>query len=749
MSSTLGSPLLALFLLARAAFGGDGAPVDGWLSWRGPLQNGVSLETGLLEELAVGGEGHLWSYELAGRGTPVVANGRVYTLGYEGSGADLQEMVVCLDEKDGKLLWEHRWSDFLTDSIYERYALGSPAIDPQTGNVYVFSTAGRVMAFTRDGAKLWEHSLLEEFGRLTFPNGRTGAPVVEDDLLILHTITGHWGPVEGPARDRFYAFDKRNGRHVWTSTPGGPPIDGPYSHPVLEWRDGRRLLYAGTGCGHVVCVDARTGDPVWRFRFAVGGVCASTVLLDDSLIAVHGLENLDSSVIGRMVSLKLGAAPAAGANAPLELGRDDERWRNDLVSFTSSPVLLGERVYLTAQTGELCCVDPASGKVLWHHKLAPDQVHASPVAGDGKLYVPMNNGSFHIVRPSDEGAKVLSSVQLEGNALGAPAICNGRIYVHTTEKLYCFGGDGRYVGAATEEAPAPGAPARLQVVPGDVLLRPGDELRYELRVLDAKGGLVARHTGEASFELPPALGLEVDAKERALRVPSGARPGTGLVQVRAAGLATSARVRVVLSPPFAEDLEAIRLSQTHAGEVPVAYEFPPAHWIGARLKWEVRELEGNKVLAKTLDNPFFQRATAFFGHPDDAGYTMQVDILSEGNRRTMSSAGLICQRYQIELKGNHQQLGISSNVERLNASAPFAWKAGEWYTLKARVDSAADGSGVVRARAWKRGEPEPEQWTLEVPLRHVHQNGAPGLFSFAPQSRFAVYLDNLVVTPDE
>ena len=51
----------------------------------------------------------------------------------------------------------------------------------------------------------------------------------------------------------------------------------------------------------------------------------------------------------------------------------------------------------------------------------------------------MNDGSFHIVRPSREGAEVLDSVQLAGNCLGAPAVAGGRVYVHTTEQLYCFG----------------------------------------------------------------------------------------------------------------------------------------------------------------------------------------------------------------------------------------------------------------------------------------------------------------------
>ena len=43
-------------------------------------------------------------------------------------------------------------------------------------------------------------------------------------------------------------------------------------------------------------------------------------------------------------------------------------------AFTSSPVLVGDRVYQTVATGELLCIDANTGKHLWHVKLAPDQI---------------------------------------------------------------------------------------------------------------------------------------------------------------------------------------------------------------------------------------------------------------------------------------------------------------------------------------------------------------------------------------
>jgi len=109
---------------------------------------------------------------------------------------------------------------------------------------------------------------------------------------------------------------------------------------------------------------------------------------------------------------------------------------------------------------------------------------------------------------------------------------------------------------------------------------------------------------------------------------------------------------------------------------------------------------------------------------------------------------VIHQRYLIALKGNHQELEVSSNVERLQQAVPYEWKPDAWYTLKTLVESdpAAPGAGFVHAKVWPRGEPEPGAWTISVPVVHLHPSGSPGLFGFTPQVRFRVYVDNLKVT---
>ena len=96
------------------------------------------------------------------------------------------------------------------------------------------TTAGLLAASPRDGDAALGALDDGEFGRLTFPNGRTGAPVIDGDCVIIHIITSHWGP-QGPARDRFYAFDKRHRRaRLDRRRRATRPRTAPFAIPVLE-----------------------------------------------------------------------------------------------------------------------------------------------------------------------------------------------------------------------------------------------------------------------------------------------------------------------------------------------------------------------------------------------------------------------------------------------------------------------------------------------------------------------------------
>ena len=742
--------LLASSLLAGTTFADR---VSGWLHWRGALETGASTETSLPTEWKPDGANHLWTHDIQGGGTPVIADGRLYTFGYYGEkGEDVEETLLCLDANTGEKIWEARYSDYISDVVYNRYAIGAPTVDAETGNVYMQLSNGRCVAHTRDGEKLWEKSLVEDLGRLTFPNGRTGGPAIFENLVIFHCVTANWGTT-GPARDRFYAFDKLSGELVWYSTPGVRPVDSAFNSPVFGKLDGRDVFYCGTGCGNVVCVNARTGEPVWRYQFSAGGVNAQVLLHgEDHLIAIHGKENVDASSKGRLVSLKL---PKKYPEKQLVLDSSAEVWRNDEhVAFTSSPVLVGDRVYTTIATGSLLCVDAKSGKTLWSEKLAPDQIHASPTYGDGKLYVPMLDGAFYIIKPSDDKAEILSHVELETTCLGAPAIYGGKVYLMTKTGLHAFGNKEGKFPAPGNLAPLPkaGDISQLQIVPAEFALRAGESEEFRVYGLDANGVRLKEITESVTWAafVPPTAKVKakVDAAFEAgtnkLVAGKEAALSAGAFQATWNGISATTRGRVVAGYDYAEDFESIPLPMKNAaGE---AVNFPPLPWLGARIKWHVLERDGSKVIANRLDNVLFQRTMNFFGRSDMANYTLEADVMTDGNRRILSTVGLVNQRYLVSLVGNSQILEISSNHERVKQSVKFPIKQNTWYRLKTAVESKPDGSGVVLAKAWVRGEAEPAEWTLKAPVRRLHPHGAPAVFAFSPQSQKRVYIDNLKIS---
>jgi outer membrane protein assembly factor BamB len=743
------------------------SPVRGWLSWRGPQQNGCSVEKGLPDKLSV--KDALWVANFPGQSTSVIANGKLYIMGYLGEGADMQEGVACFDAETGKKLWQRLYNDFLSDTVYQRYATSSATVDPETGNVFMQGTQGILAAFDPDGKLLWLHSLMEEFGRLTFPNSRTASPVIDQDLVITRGITANWG-AQGPAADRFYAFEKKTGELVWASSPGDRPKDNSYSHPYLGWLGGKRVFYSATGDGSVVCANARTGEPLWRVPLFKAGINA-TVLVhnDDKLIAVYGTPYEP----GEMVALKISdVMPTNAAAGPVVVERSKvQLWSANLSTSSSSPILAGDTVYLVNEQGDLCAVDVNTGNIIWKLKLGVEERNACPLFADGKVYVPMlddpatkaetgeagTTGAFYIIKPGAQ-PEILTHIPLDGRCFGSPAAYNGKVYVQTTRHIYCFGKKGDNPGVPAEPQaekwPAPGPAKSLQIIPSEVLLRPAQHVSFHARSVDANGFTVEdvkdiTALRWASF-IPPTARVKSTMKanfqpDGQLVAANETVPSAGAFEATLGELKGYIRGRVLPYLPLHQDFEWMSLTETNSEGVNFAY--PPLPWIGARFKFDVREKDGSKVLAKTTENRFFQRATVFLGAPDAKNYTIEADVMSEGNRRKMSEIGVINQRYAIVLKGNDQKLEVNSNLERLRVGTDFKWQPNVWYRLKARVDTAQDGSGVVRAKAWKKGETEPEAWTIEVPHKTAHQSGSPGLFGFSPQD-MRVFVDNIVVMPN-
>ncbi|MCI0487938.1 MAG: PQQ-like beta-propeller repeat protein [Blastocatellia bacterium] len=719
---------LLLFLLIpvqRASQGSD------WPDWRGPARDGISQEKGLPDKWSPSGENLLWRAPYGGRSAPIVMNNRVYLLNPVGAGESLQERVCCLDADTGKMIWEHRFNVFLSDVPPHRIAWASPTGDPATGNIYALGVGGTLLCLSRDGKVLWERYLTEEFGQWTTHGGRTVSPIIEGDLVIVSGVTEGWGD-NAMRRHRFMAFDKKTGESVWTVLPGGRPFDTTYSTPIAADINGTRLIIAGGGDGSVYAMKAQTGEPVWTYAISKRGINTSVILKGTTAIVSHGEENLDTSEMGLLAAID--------ATAKGKIGKDQIKWSvTKFLGGYSSPVLDGDRIYQIDNGSNLAAFDVNTGEQLWTQNLGTVQ-KASLVLADGKLYVGTESGEFFILKPGPDKCEILDKDQLgdEGafeKIIASVAVSHGRMYLVSEAAIYCIGkksGSSRPSTAASQSAAAgSGEVAHVQVVPNDILIKPGESVRFRVRLFDHKGRFLRE--GGATWSLD---GLKGEIRDGQFTASSEKTGQAGLIKATVGQVTGTAGVRVIPSPPWTEDFEAIA-----AGSV-------PRHWLNTTSKYAVRDLEGNKALVKNPNPPGLKRAQSFMGPHGMSDYTVEADVRAVERRRQMGDAGVIAQRYQLTLWGGHQRLTIESWQPETTRTVrvPFKWKADTWYHLKLTVENLPDGKVRARGKAWPVGEAEPSAWMIEKVDSMGNREGSPGLYADAP---FDVFFDNIKVTANK
>jgi len=266
-----------------------------------------------------------------------------------------------------------------------------------------------------------------------------------------------------------------------------------------------------------------------------------------------------------------------------------------------------------------------------------------------------------------------------------------------------------------------------------MVLKAGETVQLHARLFDAAGRFLRED--KATWALDKLNGTVTDGK---LTVAAGGPGQAGLIKATVGGVTGEARARVIPALPWNETFDSYAVGTV------------PPHWISATTvgKFQVVELDGQKVLEKVPTDTLFKRMRVFMGPADWSNYTVEADIRITEKRRQMGDAGIVAQRYTLVAFGNNQRLEMNSwqpEVARA-VSAPFAWKPDTWYHLKLRVDNKPGGLTLVRGKAWPKGEPEPAEWTIEKSDALGHREGSPGLYA-DPNSE--VYFDNLTVTANQ
>jgi len=340
--------LIVALVLATAL----ACPADDWPHFRGPARDGVSAESSRHDEGAWPPGDPAWTAQVGeGGSSPIVAGGRVYTLGWlEGS-----DLVQCRDLATGQL----RWTRSYEAPCYGRHHAGdegqysgpsaTPEFDPATGLLYTLSIDGDLHCWdtTRDGKSVWALNIYDSFGVDKRPSvgggqrdyGYTCAPMVVDDALLVEV---------GSPQGTLIAFEARTGERLWASEctdeaghTGGMARLDVEGIPCVASVTLRGLLVARIDAGH-------EGETLARFPWEThyANSIAAPAASDDSVLLTSGYSQSRTARV---------RVTTEGAELVWETP--------NVFSKVCTPVIHGGHVYFAWH--KLRCLDWESGKVVW------------------------------------------------------------------------------------------------------------------------------------------------------------------------------------------------------------------------------------------------------------------------------------------------------------------------------------------------------------------------------------------------
>jgi hypothetical protein len=415
-------------------------------------------------------------------------------------------------------------------------------------------------------------------------------------------------------------------------------------------------------------------------------------------------------------------------------------WRVDDIKAGYTGLLVKDGIlYVVADTGNLHAYDAKTGQALWTHNLGTVG-KGSPVWADGKIYVMEVNGNIHILKPSREGCESLSHVTLlaangEGTdeIYASPAIADGRIFFCTRDRTICVG----RADAVVESDPIPPLPeetapqeeiASLKLTPFESNIQISGEIEYELLAYDKNG----RFLKKLDVALEPQADLP-DAKADGAKLVfgPGSRMQAGYVVAKHGELTAKARVRVFPDLPWSINFDTPESMAMTAG------------WINGFQGLKPVEQDGGTIMRNT-PGPGKPSNYVWIGPANMTGYTVQADVMMKEARRQLPSVGVSANRYNLILKGNTSKLAVQSWPPHLRMGKEVSYRSDPdvWYTMKLRVEVKDDGAHVM-GKVWKRGDAEPEAWTIEQLDPHANVIGSPGIYIYSLADS---YYDNVVVT---
>lgn len=469
----MGTVLTALTLAGLTG----AATAEDWPQFRGANASGVSAGRGLPLRFS-GAQGVAWKADLGdGIASPVVHSGRVYSTAMAGN----RFLVFCHELAGGRQVWkrEHACGRLPRITPPNSHASSTPATDGK--RVYVYqSTLGLLALAAEDGRLLWRHALAQPAYLMDWGAGMS--PIVHGDSVYFCQ--------DDDLNPFLICLDAMTGTPRWRIP--RPDMLAGYAVPLIAQSNGRTELVVA-GSGKMKGYDLRTGAELWTCNTLLRTIMTTPVYRDGVVyIAVQSygdsartlkfalLEWLDTnqdSVLTRpevpaefharfdrsdlnqdgvLKGAELDTAfqhrdnQAGGGNLiqAIRTGGTGDVTRTHVLwtvgsktpSNLASPLVSGDRLYVVKAGGLSSCYAIRDGAPAWELERIGNlgDYYASPVAGDGKIYLAGKNG-FVVVLEDGPQFRVLAKNDLGEEILATPALCDGRIVVRTRTRLLCIG----------------------------------------------------------------------------------------------------------------------------------------------------------------------------------------------------------------------------------------------------------------------------------------------------------------------
>jgi outer membrane protein assembly factor BamB len=410
---------LPLLLLASRA------SAEEWPGWRGPWGDGTSAETGI--PLRWGkSENIAWKVPIPGIGhsSPIVWGDRVFVTTCLLK--EQQRLLLCLDRRDGKLLWQR----VVVTAPLERkhhlnsYASSTPATDGKHVWVTFLAYPDLVVAcYDLDGQLVWKRSP----GRFYSVHGFCSPPVLYKDMVIING--------DQDAEAYLVALNKATGAVRWRAD--RPNRTRSYCPPLLiDVAGQKQLVLSGSKC--VAAYDPDIGRQLWLIDGPTEQFVASLVYTDGVLFLTAGFPEYHN----------MGIRPDGSGNVT----HTHVLWHEKKVparkaAYVPSPIAHGHHFFLVSDGGYAHCFEAKTGKRLWMQQLGSHH-SASPVSAGGHLYFTADDGTTYVLKAGPI-FELVSRNEIGEECYASPAVSRGQIFLRTLHHLCCIGkGGGQAEGAA-------------------------------------------------------------------------------------------------------------------------------------------------------------------------------------------------------------------------------------------------------------------------------------------------------------